>query len=332
MNSGIYQIRNIVNNKVYVGQTKHFKQRANSHFRELRNGKHYNRHLQRSFGAYGGEVFVFEVLERCGATELNSRERYWIETKRSEYAKCGYNAAYAVTLFNKYSNEPINKSRRVPSGLGRSMKRSTLEKISLKNKAYWNNKTEEERLSFVLSKSSLSLSKIKEIKLKLAHELDKSTTEIADETNANRVIVTHISQGRCYLGVLPGLNILIKNRTIIKNKRIDKKAISKYRDGFSYALIALDLGINERNIIRRINSLKDQNDDRARINSQNYILKINYIKVARLKKQGYTDKQIAEKLGCSRSAVQRLKNKYREMIITDVTKTNGLPKRLVYAA
>lgn len=61
--SGVYQIRNLTDGKVYVGSTKEFKTRKSSHQRTLRKGTHHNKHLLSAFQKYGEENFIFEVLE-----------------------------------------------------------------------------------------------------------------------------------------------------------------------------------------------------------------------------------------------------------------------------
>ncbi|MFD6209715.1 GIY-YIG nuclease family protein [Peribacillus sp. NPDC060253] len=80
--SGIYQILNLKNNKVYIGQTNNLLYRRSQHFRSLKDNKHYNNYLQRAFNKFGEKLFVFEVLEYCCTEELNVRERYWIEEKK----------------------------------------------------------------------------------------------------------------------------------------------------------------------------------------------------------------------------------------------------------
>ena len=77
------------NNKKYVGQSIDVNCRLRKHFTKLRNGKHENRHLQRSFNKYGEETFKSYILEECSQEELNDREKYWIE-KIKAYEK-GFN-------------------------------------------------------------------------------------------------------------------------------------------------------------------------------------------------------------------------------------------------
>ena len=61
---GIYQIRNIVNNKVYIGQTiRNFELRKTEHFSNLRHGTHGNFELQQDWDDFGEEKFIFEILE-----------------------------------------------------------------------------------------------------------------------------------------------------------------------------------------------------------------------------------------------------------------------------
>lgn len=57
MKSGIYQIKNTLNNKVYVGSAKDFEKRWKRHFKDLEKGCHSSIKLQMSFNKYGN---VFE--------------------------------------------------------------------------------------------------------------------------------------------------------------------------------------------------------------------------------------------------------------------------------
>ena len=53
MSSGIYVIRNLVNDKLYVGKSVHIENRWLEHQSDLRNGRHANIHLQRAHDKYG---------------------------------------------------------------------------------------------------------------------------------------------------------------------------------------------------------------------------------------------------------------------------------------
>lgn len=81
---GIYQIKNLVNNKIYIGQTKErFIERYWHHQWKLKNGTHDNAHLQKAYNKYGENNFEFSVLEILENIELDEREKYWISYYRS---------------------------------------------------------------------------------------------------------------------------------------------------------------------------------------------------------------------------------------------------------
>lgn len=63
--SGIYMIKNILNNNKYIGSTNNFKRRFNKHRSELRKNIHHSIHLQRAYNKYGEDKFIFVILEIC---------------------------------------------------------------------------------------------------------------------------------------------------------------------------------------------------------------------------------------------------------------------------
>lgn len=85
MKSGIYIIRNIINNKVYIGKSKNVNQRKNAHFSALKLNKHNNQHLQNSYNKYGKDNFEFNILEYCEESLLPTKEMYYIELYKSNY-------------------------------------------------------------------------------------------------------------------------------------------------------------------------------------------------------------------------------------------------------
>ena len=75
---GIYQIRNLVDNKIYIGSSKSLYQRLRRHLNNLRKNKHDNQHLQNAFNKYGESSFIFEIVEFCNLSEQYEVEQYWI--------------------------------------------------------------------------------------------------------------------------------------------------------------------------------------------------------------------------------------------------------------
>lgn len=77
--SGIYCIKNINNNKVYIGSAIDLDSRIRGHRHYLNKGKHANRHLQASWNKHGEASFSFIVIERVHKSQLLEREQYWID-------------------------------------------------------------------------------------------------------------------------------------------------------------------------------------------------------------------------------------------------------------
>lgn len=72
--AGVYGIKNIVNGKMYVGQSKKPNQRWYLHRTDLRLQKHSNKHLQTDFNKYG-DVFIYGMIKYCD----NKKDRLKIE-------------------------------------------------------------------------------------------------------------------------------------------------------------------------------------------------------------------------------------------------------------
>lgn len=90
-NVGIYKITNMINGKIYIGQSKSLNKRKSDHFRALERGRHQNIHLQYAVNKYGLGNFNFEVIERIEVEELTNRENYWMEFYKSYNREKGYN-------------------------------------------------------------------------------------------------------------------------------------------------------------------------------------------------------------------------------------------------
>lgn len=118
----IYQIRNLKNEKVYIGSSNNLKKRWNDHKYLLNKNSHHSYHLQRSWNKYGEDSFVFEILEECDEDVLLYREQYYLDTileadlyikgEQSIFLKRGYNIQpYAFSnLGFKQRPETIEKA------------------------------------------------------------------------------------------------------------------------------------------------------------------------------------------------------------------------------
>jgi group I intron endonuclease len=92
MNTGIYTITNLQNNKIYVGSTlSKFNKRFNQHKHLLRNNKHPNIYLQNSWNKYGESCFRFEILDFELPENCLEIENYWMNLLNTKNLKFGYN-------------------------------------------------------------------------------------------------------------------------------------------------------------------------------------------------------------------------------------------------
>jgi len=75
---GLYAIKNIKTNKVYIGQSIERNKRLISHKNLLSNCKHSNIYLQHSWNKYGENSFVFCNWLHCDKSQLDLLEMRWI--------------------------------------------------------------------------------------------------------------------------------------------------------------------------------------------------------------------------------------------------------------
>ncbi len=97
--AGVFQIRNMVNGKVFVGSGLDLPGIMNRHRFELTLGGHRNKELQADWHEFGSANFVFEILDQLAPREiaeaelradLVSLEDLWLE-KLQPFAARGYN-------------------------------------------------------------------------------------------------------------------------------------------------------------------------------------------------------------------------------------------------
>ncbi len=85
MNAGIYQIKALHNNKVYIGSSTNLEQRKRDHFRFLRYGTHDNPKLQAAYNKHGRDNFVFEVLMSCDPEDCLAYEQQYFDSENPHY-------------------------------------------------------------------------------------------------------------------------------------------------------------------------------------------------------------------------------------------------------
>lgn len=109
--SGIYGIRNLVNNKIYIGSSKNIYTRIRGHKNLLKINNHKNVYLQNSYNKYGLLNFLFFKIELCELEILLELESKYINFYASSDPKFGFNMIHIDknTKRNIHSDESRKK-------------------------------------------------------------------------------------------------------------------------------------------------------------------------------------------------------------------------------
>lgn len=123
-NPCVYEIRNLINGRVYIGSTINPNQRRNRHFKDLRRGIHGSRFMQRDFIKCGEMAFSFKVLEIVSVESLLQREQHWLD-----FVVPPYNTARIAgsSLGVKQTPEVVEANRRRGTGFSNGNAKVTPE-------------------------------------------------------------------------------------------------------------------------------------------------------------------------------------------------------------
>lgn len=125
---GIYEIRNVINNKYYIGSSKNIKKRWWRHKNDLKNNNHNNIHLQRAWNKYGKNNFIFKVIEECKIEDLLSLEQKYLDLKPE------YNIGITSSGGDNLTNNPnkLDIINRIKHTLNEKISNMTEEERKLK--------------------------------------------------------------------------------------------------------------------------------------------------------------------------------------------------------
>ena len=91
----VYEIRNLINNKIYIGSAKNFEKRVKQHRYMLNSTTHKNKYLQNAWDKHSCQNFKFTILEEC-----TNEDKYKVEQKYLDNLKpfgdIGYNIAMSA--------------------------------------------------------------------------------------------------------------------------------------------------------------------------------------------------------------------------------------------
>ena len=127
MTCGIYMIQNLVNGKIYIGQSVDIESRWGKHKSELRGNYHDNKHLQSAWNKYGESNFEFTIMRECGESQLDTMEIDYIAKLNTYDRDFGYNKTYGGEGCRPTEE---TKKKRSESLKGRTFSEETKEKMS----------------------------------------------------------------------------------------------------------------------------------------------------------------------------------------------------------
>lgn len=257
-NCGIYQIRNLVNGKIYIGSSKDFRKRKSKHISELRKQEHSNKHLQAAWNLYNKENFVFEMLEYVEEIEdkeklkniLIEKEQIWMDLFKSY--KNGYNIRIKAesSYGMKRSTESINKTAEKNRGQKRNkeqIKRMSESHIGIKQSEESILKRSKKIKGVKQSKEAIEhrTIKMKGKKLSDEHKIKLSDSHAKLKEVDIRNIISLLFKGEKIKNIANQFNVKILTIYDIMNRKTYKHLISE----------------DEKNIIKEIYNKKKLNEE-----------------------------------------------------------------------
>lgn len=260
---GIYKITNLIDGKVYIGQTVNYNKRKKRHLSSLKNGNHHNEHLQRAFDKYGEDSFKIELIKKCNIEELDKLERYYIKELDACNHDKGYNMMYGGQRYRNFTKEVRLKMSE--AGKGRKFTNEHKKKISLAHKGRKLSQEHISKMSATKKKTKIhcgeknpnaliSDSVAKKIIMDLLANM--AVKDIANKYQVSSDVVYNIMYNKSYLHIMPDVREELKNRiSVLQDKKIET-AINLYLQGHSQNEISKTLNIS-RNTLRK--ELKERN-------------------------------------------------------------------------
>ena len=136
--SGIYKVTNIINNKIYIGQSKNIKKRFKNHHIVDYNNKNnccYNTKFYQALRKYGLENFQVEVLELTNE-ELDKKEIQHIQ--KYDSFKNGYNSTEGGQHWSdKIHSKETEEKRKITREKNQSLMSENHPRAKLTNQQVW---------------------------------------------------------------------------------------------------------------------------------------------------------------------------------------------------
>jgi group I intron endonuclease len=128
---GIYEIINLINNKIYIGSSINIDKRIYRHFNDLKNNKHINIYLQREYNIYGLTAFTYKCIDECCESDLRIIEQKYLDDifKIKNFNKYYYNICDKSCGGDNLTNNPNKNNiiKKIINGLYNRYKNETEE-------------------------------------------------------------------------------------------------------------------------------------------------------------------------------------------------------------
>lgn len=216
---GIYGILNKVNGKMYVGSAQKIEVRWREHRYMLRTGTHHSPYLQRAWGKYGEDAFIFQVLEHIDSEpSLREAEQRWMDF----YNTCGRNG---------YNAHPHAAGGQIP---GWTPPPETLAKLSAACRGQRN------------GRARLTDDQVREIHAR--YVAGETMPVLAAAFNVGRSTVANITLGKTWkhLG-LPPFHCLVETGKFSRRHRLTMTDVATIKErlarGESRAVLMAEYGV-----------------------------------------------------------------------------------------
>lgn len=204
----IYKIENLINHKIYIGQTNNLKRRFSEH-KARGYQKDGHKVLYYAFDKYGIENFSFDIVEKVEDCEANCREQYWIAYYDS--FENGYNMTQggdAPPVFKGIEHPLCSHSIDIIQLVKQLLKKTTLSTKEIANLTNYNTSSinrinlgelhYDENIEYPIRKEQTKINKVERANLIINDLLNTTLTQkqIASKYGVGRTTITAINNGQ----------------------------------------------------------------------------------------------------------------------------------------
>jgi hypothetical protein len=194
---GIYRIINVINHKIYIGQSTNISERFIRHRYQLNSNSHCNIKLQNAWNKYGSESFKFEILIKCKKSSLKRLEK-------QEVKKIPKNKRYNISknYDNLYGKNNPFYGKTHTKNIKKKLSFLAKKRIGNQNPNYGNKYSIQARIKAGHNKKT-KLTK-RQVK-KIVNIKNQTHQEIANKYGVSRTIISRIKNGKRW-GLITNIN------------------------------------------------------------------------------------------------------------------------------